>query len=121
MFSAIPSDPYPWLALDYGEGVEVSVEKVVIYNRPAIGARTRNIEVQISDELPALATSKFTSGQLLGTFTGPASDGQVIEIQSGPGWLSKHGRYLIVQMDNGKDPLNLKEVVASGVHFPDGQ
>ena len=57
-----------------------------------------------------------TSGNLLGTFAGPAW-GQQIEIESGAGWAEKHGRYVVVQMDNGDNPLNLNEVVAfGGVH-----
>ena len=58
----------------------------------------------------------FTGGNLLGTFGGPATSGQLIEIKSEPRWPLKNGRFLIVQMDNGNDPLNLKEVVAYGVY-----
>ena len=110
-------DPYPWIALDYGENVTVSVEKVVIYNRKGHSGRTRNVEVQISNELPTQkGQSKFTGGQLLGIFPGKAR-GPLSTIRSDPGWLLKYGRYIIIQMDNGKDPMNLYEVVAFGVSF----
>ena len=115
-------DAAPWLALDYGVS-RVSVARVVIVDRKSCGSkhecmgRTKNVEVRLSDELPTSATSMFSGGDLLGTFAGPAF-GQQVEIQSGPGWAEKYGRYVIVQMDNG-GPLNLKEVTAfGGVHRP---
>ena len=93
------------------------VEKVVIYNRKSWYGRTRNVEVQISNELPTQkGQSKFTGGQLLGIFPGKAL-GPSSTIRSNPGWLLKYGRYIIIQMDNGKDPMNLYEVVAFGVSF----
>ena len=107
----------PWLALDYG--VRVSVEKVVLHNRDGSdhnAARTRNVVVKISDQLPTTAASMFSGGDLLGTFAGPGTPGQRIEIISGNNWLVKMGRYVIVQMDNDNEPLNLKEVTASIVH-----
>ena len=113
-------DEAPWIALDFGEGLTVSVHKVFLYNRAAAGRldlaeRTRNVTIRLSDELPTSATSMFISGHLLGTFAGPGTPGQQIAISAGPGWSTKIGRYLIVQMDNGhKAPLNLNEVVAFG-------
>ena len=109
----------PWFALDFGENFRVAIDKVLIYHRVACAgcaARTRNVEIRLSDELPTTASSMFTGGNLLGTFGGPATSGQLIEIKSEPRWPLKNGRFLIVQMDNGNDPLNLKEVVAYGVY-----
>ena len=74
----------------------------------------KNVEVRISDELPADGESMFTGGLLLGTYEGPGTKGESIEIESDELWKQKVGRYLIVQMDNGKDPLHLKEVTAFG-------
>ena len=121
-------DPVPWIALDFGEEMQVSVGKVVIVNRiDCCHARTKNLEVRLTNELPADGKSLFTGGQLLGTFDGPGTKGQKITINvkvevdgSGPGWEQMNGRYLLVQMDHteskeGKgDSLNLKEVTAFG-------
>jgi len=52
----------------------------------------------------------FSGGTLLGNFAGPATDGQHV-IVSG---LETFGRYVIVQLDNGGDQLNLQEVKAFG-------
>ena len=107
----------PWLALDFGEDLRVSVNKVVLYNAVGssdIAARTRNVQIRLSDELPTSDASMFTGGNLLGTFAGPGTSGQLIEIKSGPNWTTHYGRYVIVQMDNDDDPLNLKEVSVFG-------
>ena len=107
----------PWLALDYGKDARVSVEKVVLFNR-ADGSwhRTRNVEVRLTNELPTSGKNVFTGGELLGTFKGPGTKGQQIEIESGPGWEKKSGRYIVIQMNyKGKsDYLNLQEVFAVG-------
>ena len=134
-------EPAPWFALD--NGVQVSVAKTVLINRKDIiiiiitiifiviiivfiiitvlvnrkdccGKRTRNVEVRLSDQLPLNGQKMFTGGHLLGTFAGPGRSGQRIEIDSEKGWENKSGRYLVIQMDNGKDPLNLQEVFAFG-------
>ena len=112
-------DPVPWIALDFGEEMQVSVGKVVIVNRiNCCHDRTKNLEVRLTNELPADGKSLFTGGQLLGTFDGPGTKGQKIEIEAEEQMLS--GRYLLVQMDHteskgGKgDSLNLKEVTAFG-------
>ena len=47
---------------------------------------------------------------------GHMSHGDMSPNPSGPGWHTKLGRYIVVQMNNGDDPLNLIEVTASVVH-----
>ena len=111
----------PWLALDYGKDARVSVEKVVLFNRAGWDLwqgwqRTKNVEVRLANELPTSGMKMFTGGELLGTFKGPGTMGQQIEIKSGPGWEKKSGRYLIIQMNHKGKPeyLNLQEVFAVG-------
>ena len=111
----------PWLALDYGKDARVSVEKVVLFNMAEgdsepIWHRTKNVEVRLANELPASGMKMFTGGELLGTFKGPGTRGQQIEIKSGPGWEKKSGRYLVIQMNHKGKPeyLNLQEVFAVG-------
>ena len=72
-------EPKPWLAIDYG--TRVSVQRVKIFNRrQCCGARTRNVDVRISDKLPTSGSQMFSGGTLLGRFVGPGSDGQKITI-----------------------------------------
>ena len=104
----------PWLALDYGKGKKVSVEKVVLSTLRWSSAR--NVTIRLSNELPTSGSTMFSGGEALATFKGPATSGQ-IEIHSEPGWDKKTGRYLIIQINNGKLPnyLNLKEAYAVGI------
>ena len=107
----------PWLALDFGTGV--SVEKVVLINRREgkWWARTKNVQIRLSNGLPTSEKEMFSGGEALGTFKGPATPGQFVEIESGPGWEKKTGRYLIVQINFGNpgDHMNLQEVYAVGI------
>ena len=108
-------EPAPWLAISFGEGILASVEMVVLFNRDdCCGSRTRNVEVRLANEMPKSAEKMFSGGELLGTFEGPGSNGQRIRIKSGPGWENKHGHYLIIQMNNGNDPLHFMEVFIHG-------
>ena len=116
------SDPFPWFAIDYGKGVKVSVEKVIIANRVrCCGHRTLNVEVRLTNELPTDGKSKLTSGQLVGTFEGPGKNGQKIEVEAENDWMETLGRYLIVQMDHSdktdkkaQNGINLMEVTGFG-------
>ena len=113
----------PWLALDYGKGRTISVEKVVLFNRvDCCWSRTKNVQIRLSNGLPRSGRQMFQGGKLLGTFKGPASRGQQVEIQSGIGWENKFGRYIIIQINNGENKptsmLNLKEVFAIGISQP---
>ena len=76
----------PWLAIDYG--TTVTVKTVEIYNRESCcGDRTRNVEVRVSNELPTSISQMFSGGSLLGTFPGPATNGQNFEISGEKGFL----------------------------------
>ena len=112
----------PWLALDFGKEARVSVEKVVLIVRrdePWLSpwARTKNVQIRLSNGLPTSGKQMFSGGEALGTFKGPATRGQKVEIDSGPGWEKKTGRYLIVQMNFGNPGnfLNLLEAYAFGI------
>ena len=78
-FCHTEEEPTPWLAIDYG--TTVTVQRVEIFNRrQCCGNRTRNVDVRISDELPTSGSQMFSGGTLLGSFAGPATDGQQITI-----------------------------------------
>ena len=107
----------PWLAIDYGEGALVAVGKVVLANRlECCFERAANLEIRLSNELPADAESMCEGGKLLASYEGPGKKGGKIEIESEDGWEGSVGRYLIIQADRTEklDALNLKEVTAFG-------
>jgi len=113
LFCHTKSEPAPWLAIDYG--TRVTVQRVEIFTRNGCcGERTRNVDVRIADELPTSGSEMFHGGTLLGHYPGPATHGQLITISG----QETSGRYVIVQMDNGEDELNLKEVTAFGTAAP---
>ena len=75
-------EPYPWLAIDYGK--TFAIDRVEIFNRRGCcWSRCRNVEVRVSEELPTSGSQKFFGGSLLGSYTGPASEGEDIITISG--------------------------------------
>ena len=95
------------------------MEKVFLFSRSdAKWERTQNVQIRISNELPTDGKTMFTGGEALGTFKGPATKGQTVEIPSGEGWEKKTGRYVIIQM-NHNDYLNLHETYAVGISHVD--
>ena len=97
-------EPAPWLAIE----VQDPVYSVTIYNREGVnGGRFKNAEVRVTDHLPSSGDSMYLGGKLLGSFTGPGTGGQVINIT---GVKPLMGRYVLIQMSNANEPLNLLEV-----------
>ena len=79
----------PWIAIDYG--TRVIVERVEIFNRDnGSGARTQNVDIRISDELPTSGSEMFSGGNLFGHFAGPAFNGQHIIITGKKQLLNSH-------------------------------
>ena len=105
-----PHENAPWLALKFPEPVKVA--RVDIYNRgdANYGSRLKNVEVRLTDELPTSGDQMYTGGQLLGTFDGPGTNGQIVKVEG----TARTGRYVLIQMNN-RGSLNLHEVEAFGV------
>jgi hypothetical protein len=78
----------------------------------------KNVEVRVTDVLPTTTTEMFTGGQLLGSFPGPGTDGQVIPITASVRPL--RGQYVLVQQTHGtvKEFMNLHEVIAWATFLP---
>ena len=112
----------PWLALDFGEKTRVSVERVLLWNRKDNHYdRTRNVRIRLADKLPTTDGEEFRDGDLLGTFPGPATRSEKVEISSALGWENKFGRFLVIQTNVGREEktyLNFKEVEAFGLYQP---
>jgi len=107
----------PWLALEFLEPVKVT--RVDIYNLGGecghCAARARNLEVRVTNELPTSEDQMYTEGQILGTFQGPGTIGQLIRMESS----AKTGRYVLVQM-NHTSCLSFHEVEVFGSVSTDG-
>ena len=104
----------PWLALDFGANTQIAVDRVIIHNRDGCwGEKTRNAEIRVADVLPESGQVMFSGGELVGTFTGPGVDGEVITLTSTTGI---GGRFVIIQLDHSQEAnvLNLNEVTVWG-------
>ena len=118
-------DATPWIAFDFGHS-DVAIQRVELFNRNSCGHRTQNVDIRISNKLPSSRSRMFSGGTLLGLYAGPATDGEHIVISGEKHFLQilclhinvegqeASGRFVIVQMDNGENPLNLEEVKAFG-------
>ena len=76
----------PWIAIDYGK--TVTVQRVEIFN--IVSCWTKNVDVRISDELPASGSQMFSGGALFGHFRGPATNGEHIIISGENQLLNSH-------------------------------
>ena len=70
-------DRSPWIAIDFGTTVTVIRVEILIPDN-CCGAQTRNVNVSISNNLPTSGNEMFFGGSLLGSFLGPAANGQHI-------------------------------------------
>ena len=106
-------DKHAWLAVDYGK--RFVVERVLFMNRATdcCWERTENAEFRISDELPTTADQLFSGGTNLGRYAAHGIQGGLVNMNPIPG-QAPSGRYVIIQMNNGGEPLNLQEVQAFG-------
>ena len=88
----------PWLAIDYGSGTSVTVERVEIFNRDdCCGERTRHVDVLISNHSPTTFRMFSRSFLHFGHFVGPATNGQQITIS---GEVARRGLYNLNQLEN---------------------
>ena len=83
------------------------------FNNSNIIHRLKDLEVRVADSKPLTADEKFTEGEILGTFDGPASEAQLVKITASNAKL--RGRYVILQMDQGvMGIINWTEVMVFG-------
>merc|ERR1712002_923737 len=76
--------------------------------------RMKNMKRWVGKEFPSTTNVEYTGGALLGTFVGPGTNGQVLEITSQT--LVK-GTHVVVQMKT--DIINLMEIEVFGELIPD--
>lgn len=86
---------------------------MVITNRDKFNTSLQNVEVRITNNLPTSKEEMFTDGHLLGNFSGPGMDGQIIQVPERSSKDLLGGRFVIIQMNN-RDYLSLDKVVVSG-------
>merc|ERR1711874_372942 len=97
------SEQNPFLVLEYDS--PVSVPEVVVTNRNMYGERTKNMFVTVTNKKPV--KGKIAEGEILGSFTGPGTNGQVITIKATG--KAPVGKYVVIQMRT-KGVLSLADV-----------
>ena len=108
----------PWVAIEFPDPVEVGkVELVAADQEQAV--ELKNCEVRLLDDIVGiLGSAMYTGGTLLGSWAGPARNGETITINP-PG--KNHfaaGKYVLVQCATEGAKLRLAEVrVFGGENF----
>jgi len=92
------NDKFPWIALRFSKPVLVTSVELEGYSWDRHGA----VEVRITDTLPVDGNTKFTGGELFGSFTGSDAE-QLVSLRNKP----TQGTFVVVQRDQGKHPNNI--------------
>ena len=103
----------PWLAIEYPEPTEVGKVELVADNQDA--AELKNCEVRLVDNIDdVLGNAMYTEGTLLGSWAGPASNGETITINPPGRNHFAAGRFVLVQCRTDGTKLKLAEVRVFG-------
>jgi len=100
-------ESYPWITVVIPRSI---VRKVRITNRNSYGDRMKNMKIWVGKELPSTTKVEYTGGALLGTFSGPGTNGQVVEMTSK---TEVKGTHVVVQMEKTL-LINLAEIEVFG-------
>jgi len=100
-------ETFPWITLVIPPSI---VRKIRITNRAdCCGWRMKNMKIWVGKEFPSTANVEYSGGALLGTFSGPGTHGQVLEITAK---TEVEGTHVVVQMKT--DIINLMEIEVFG-------
>ena len=103
----------PWLAIEYPEPTEVGKVELVADNQDA--AELKNCEVRLVDNIDdVLGNAMYTEGTLLGSWAGPASNGETVTINPPGRNHFAAGRFVLVQCRTDGEKLRLAEVRVFG-------
>ena len=107
----------PWVAIEYVDPTEVGKVELVADQEHAV--ELKNCEVRLLDNITGvLGSAMYTEGTLLGSWAGPASDGETITINPPGKAHFATGKYLLVQCATEGARLRLAEVrVFGGENF----
>merc|ERR1712112_542278 len=107
-------ESYPWITLVIPLSI---VRSVRITNRKdCCGDRMRNMKIWVGKKFPSTTNVEYTGGALLGTFSGPGTNGQVVDITSK---TEVEGTHVVVQIETNGDYINLLEIEVFGEPIPD--
>ena len=103
----------PWLAIEYPEPTEIGKVELVADNQDA--AELKNCEVRLVDNVDdVLGNAMYTEGNLLGSWAGPALNGETVTINPPGRNHFAAGRFVLVQCRTDGAKLRLAEVRVFG-------
>merc|ERR1711962_749292 len=104
-------ETFPWITLVIPPSI---VRKIRITNRAdCCGRRMKNMKIWVGKDYPTNTSVEYTGGILLGTFSGPGTQGQVLPINTDEEVVGTH---VVVQMKT--DYINLMEIEVFGEPAP---
>ena len=92
------NDKFPWIALKFLKPVLVTSVELESGEMDRLGG----VEVRITDTLPVDDNTKFTGGELFGSFTGSVAE-NIVSLRNKP----TQGTFVVVQRDQGQHPNNV--------------
>jgi len=105
------SEKFPWIAVVIPPS---TVSRVRITNRKDMnGDLMKNMKIRVGRELPSSTDVEYSGGSLLGTYKGPGTNGQILDITSKEGLT---GTLVIIQMETRH--INLAEIEVFGKPAP---
>merc|ERR1711962_479358 len=106
------SESFPWVTLVIPRSI---VRTVRITNRvDCCGERMENVKIWVGEQFPSTSNVEYSGGALLGAFSGPGYNGQVLERTSQTG---VRGTHVVVQMET--NIINLAEIEILGETIPE--
>lgn len=108
----------PWLAVNIPRSI---VQCVKIYNRIGDGDfadLTRNLNVWVTYQPPSTTRAEFNHGKLLASFPGPLPRNSSVVIDAEEGI---DGTWVVFQLNNMNNTINLAEIEVYAVPGPDGE
>jgi len=104
-------ETYPWVTLVIPRSI---VRKIRITNRKDREEdRMKNMKIWVGKEFPSTTDVEYTGGALLGTYKGPGTKGEVVEMEMEKTVVGTH---VVVQMET--DYINLLEIEVFGKPVP---
>ena len=103
----------PWVAIEYPDPTEVGKVELVADQEHAV--ELKNCEVRLLSSIArVLGSSMYTEGTLLGSWAGPAINGETVTINPPGKAHFATGKYLLVQCATEGARLRLAEVRVFG-------
>merc|ERR1711962_172271 len=101
------TEKYPWLVLVIPRSTVYGLK--ITNRRDGGGELMKNMKIWVGSQFPSSTDEEYSGESLLGTYTGPGTNGEVLYIYSEEGRIGSH---VVVQMESNR--INLAEIEVFG-------